>query len=323
MLKHSKNQASKLKNEAIYLIYALVIILTGCQTTGTANPSTDSDALRDDIKGQTGLKDSTPKGLINGMNEETNSSQSSSQSETTTKITSFDQLDNSEDTLIFADSENAARLNNLPSNSILNNGWHESFYQALSEARRRQKPLFIWCTNSYTSLSPNSKKLYDDLIKQTEFNQWVVNNFVALKIDKNIQEPNQTLYSKKKEHTEKLLHQLGVKTYPTLFVYTPSSNLIGKHNYIKTSTSYLQKELRRNLKLAQQEIKANQKRERRNGYRFWNLNNLDYPLFARMTLYQVGSIKLETPYQEQFTISTNSISDEDYNWLQLQRVKSQ
>ncbi len=319
MLKPLKNQASKIKNHTLYPVILIFVLLQSCQTT---QPNISTASSNDEIKklkSQKGLKNDTPKSLINGLDDDSDSSQS----QTTKKITSFDQLDNSDQALTYADAENANKLNQLTATPMIQNGWHKSFNRALTEARRQQKPLFIWCTNSNSSLSPNSVKLYDDLIKQLDFNQWVIKNFVALKIDKQIQESNNAVYSKKQKHINQLLHQLDVRTFPTLLIYTPNSNLIGKHKYININPNYLWAELRRNLKLATQAIQKDQKQVMHKGFRFWNLNNLDYPLFARMTLYQVGSITLETPYKEKFTISTNSLSDEDYNWLQLQRVKSQ
>lgn len=318
MLKHQKIQASKLKKSALSLVLTLGLITTSCSTTDKNISATKTKPPTDALKTQSGLKPNTPKGLINGLDDETNSSQS----ETTSKITSFDQLDSMSETLTWGDGENANQLANLNSKQPLNNGWHLSFNQALQESRRQQKPLFIWCTNSASGLSPNSTKLYDELIKQNDFNQWVLANFTALKLDRNIQESDNALFSKKQKHMQQLLHQLNVGTYPTILIYTPESNLIGRHNYVNTSANYLRKELKRNLKLAQDLIQKTQQREMRNGFRFWNLNNLGYPLFARMTRYQAGTINLETLSQENFTIKTEEISNEDYHWLQLQRVKS-
>ena len=304
-----------------------MMLLNSCQTivSETPNPSGSSDALdklTNSIANQSSYKSHTPNGLIDGVEFNNSSGQVSSQSEATTTITSFDEMDSLDSELAWGDDEGSGEVNEITKNTSQNNNWHTSFAQALEEARLRQKPLFIWFTNSAEYLSPNSLTLYDELIKTEDFNNWVLDNFVAFTIDKNIIEPDKQLRYEKQRHLKKLLQNLNIRVAPTILVYTPDSNLIDRHVYSDISSDYLWKELKRNLKSAEKSIKINQKQALRNGYRLWEVNGLNYQPLAQLIQYQPGILKLRTPYNNEFTVKTTALSDNDYNWLQLQIAKS-
>ncbi|MGE9270942.1 MAG: thioredoxin fold domain-containing protein, partial [Verrucomicrobiales bacterium] len=198
--------------------------------------------------------------------------------------------------------------------------WRNSYTNAMREARRNDKPVLIWFTDSQNS--PNCKALSEELFSSREFEDWAAETFVRLQVDQRVQ-GNKTddSTSRKAGYIKDLKKHYKVHGQPTLLVLTPAGEVIGRYKgYIRGQADFKWGQLRQGASLAEDSHVAWKKKMEKKGYRTWS-DPRGREIFAKLLSYQMGKLLLMEPDGNRFQTSERNLSPSDRDWIAAEKRK--
>lgn len=164
--------------------------------------------------------------------------------------------------------------------------WTDKYTKALEYSRREGLPIIIWFHDSF--LNPSSIKLGQELMDTTEFDAWAKNKIVRLKLDSGIRtrDPDDRTRGLDPEFINGKAAQFSVRTRPSLIVMSPSGKVQGTLTGYEPGNgdAYLA-DLKRYVKMADQDFNEFKKTLVTKGYRTWHGAKDDTSLFAKLQKY--------------------------------------
>lgn len=123
-------------------------------------------------------------------------------------------------------SSNTAPDVSLASIGMTEDGWYQSYQQAMAKAKETGKPVMVdftgsdwcgWCI-----------KLHDEVFSKEEFQQWAKDNVVLLELDypQSVPQP-----ASLKEQNQELAQKFEIRGYPTVLFLDAEENVLGRYGY--------------------------------------------------------------------------------------------
>ena len=196
--------------------------------------------------------------------------------------------------------------------------WKKSHTVTLREARRKNKPVLIWFTDSQNS--PNCRMLQEELFNQKDFEEWAQEHFVRLQVDRHVTNAaSKDLSARQSNYIEQLKKHYNVLGQPTLLVLAPSGEVIGRYKgYHRGHADYRWGQLKQAADLAENKHTAWLKKMNQKGYRHWS-NPQGRSIFARLMRYHRGKLLLIEPDGTRFQTRESHLSKSDREWIREQK----
>lgn len=192
--------------------------------------------------------------------------------------------------------------------------WKRSHTNALREARRVEKPVLMWFTDSQNS--PPSRALAQELFNKQEFEDWAGETFVRLQVDRQVTGENT---ESKADYVEYLKKHYKVRGQPTLLVLTPDGKVIGRYNgYKRGEAEYKWGQLRQGARLALEAHEEWRAKMEKKGYRMWS-DPRGRTLFAKLAAYRDGELILVEPDGRRARTKESNLSPDDQQWIAEQK----
>lgn len=196
--------------------------------------------------------------------------------------------------------------------------WKKSHTETLRDARRTNKPVLIWFTDSQNS--PNCRMLQEDLFNRQDFEAWAQETFVRLQVDRHVgNAASDDLSARQADYIEHLKNHYNVLGQPTLLVLAPSGEVIGRYKgYRRGLADYRWGQLKQAAEIASKKHDAWLKKMKKKGYRHWSDPN-GRTIFARLMRYHRGKLLLIEPDGTRFQTNEKHLSKSDRDWIREQK----
>lgn len=197
--------------------------------------------------------------------------------------------------------------------------WGRSISRALREARRTDKPVLMWFTDSGNPMA--NRAISEDLYGRQDFEDWVRESFVRLQVDEKVGSKLEDEAARKADFVEGLKKRYRVFGYPTLIVLTPAGEVIGRYRgYRRGEWEYKWAQLRQAAFLAgKAHVEWKAKMEGK-GYRTWT-GPLGRTIFAKLVAYRDGELVLMEPDGTRARTMERRLSAQDQEWIASEKRK--
>jgi len=204
--------------------------------------------------------------------------------------------------------------------------WEESDKAAFRRASREGKPVLIWFTDSKSS--PGCKALAGELFSKSEFDSWVKERFVRLRVDSQVRqrEPKLSLdeaatkEANLREYVTTLKKRYKVLGHPTVLVLSPDGEVIGRYKGYRTGDAdYFWGLLKQGDTVAQKRYGEWRAGLEKKGYREW-ADRSGRKVFAKLLSYSDGKLLLVEPDGVRSKTVESRLSDADQEWIRQQKA---
>ncbi|MEP4079170.1 thioredoxin family protein [Haloferula sp.] len=195
--------------------------------------------------------------------------------------------------------------------------WSQSYSQVFKNARRQDKPVLIWFTDSQNSV--NCKMLSQELFNDMEFDEWANDTFVRLRVDNRVTGKDNDEESRRKTYVKALKKRFKVLGNPMMVVLTPSEDVILREKgYVRGQANYKWGLLRQSAKVASaKHLKWKAKMEKK-GYRTWK-DPRGRKIFAKLVAYRDGELIIVEPDGTRARTKEKNLSPNDQDWIAAQK----
>ncbi len=196
--------------------------------------------------------------------------------------------------------------------------WRDSYTVAFREARKQEKPVLMWFTDSKNS--PSCKALSQDLFNREEFEDWASHELVRLRIDQRISGSTLTDdVSRKLDWVKELKKRYRILGQPYLLVLTPSGEVIGRYKgYRRGQAEFKWGQIRQGTRLANKRHEEWRASMEKRGYRTWR-DPRGRKIFAKLKRYHKGELLLVEPDGNRVRTKVRHLSPADQDWIEEQK----
>lgn len=195
--------------------------------------------------------------------------------------------------------------------------WGQSYTEAFKQAKRKEKPVLIWFTDSQNSV--NCKMMNQELFNDGKFDEWASDSFVRLRVDSRVSGDTGDEIARKRDYVEGLKKRYKVHGTPLLVVLTPAGDVIGRYKgYLRGQASYKWGQLRQASVLADDKHRKWKARMEKKGYRTWK-DPRGRKIFAKLESCWEGKVVLVEPDGTRARTKERNLSPNDQDWLAAQR----
>lgn len=234
-------------------------------------------------------------------------------------------IDNgAEGPIYFTDPDNPDKeiegINEAFSRQMSVNRWFTNYRNARRLAVSECKPLLIWFHDSL--LSPKSRKLGAALLETTDFEDWVGENAVRVRLDAGLKAGGASGKSNAKSYSASFVNglaaQYGLRKKPALAVIAPDGYIAGRiDGYSSDDFLSVEADIKEYVKEAQNHFDGVKKRLETKGYRTWRGKRNGDELFA---CFMRCDSKKNMVYLKEFTgrvrrVRLNRLCLEDQEWV--------
>lgn len=235
-------------------------------------------------------------------------------------------IDNgAEGPIYFTDPDNPDKeiegINEAFSRQMSVNRWLTNYGNARRLAVSECKPLLIWFHDSV--LSPKSRKLGVALLETPEFEDWVSENAVRVRLDAGLRSGGSSGKSNAKSYSASFVNglasQYGLRRKPALAVIAPDGYIAGRiDGYNFDDFLSVETDIKSFIKDAQTHFDGVKKRLEAKGYRTWRGKRSGDERFACFMRFDS---KKGMVYLKEFTgrvrrVRLNRLSLEDQKWVE-------
>ena len=197
--------------------------------------------------------------------------------------------------------------------------WGRSITRVLREARRRDKPVLMWFTDSGNPMA--SRAITEDLFSRRDFEEWASETFVRLQVDEEVGSKPDDSASRKADFIAGLKKHYKVFGYPTLIVLAPSGEVIGRYRgYKRGQWEYKWGQLRQAAFLAEKSHAEWKRKMEAKGYRTWT-GAMGRTIFAKLLAYRDGILVLVEPDGTRARTREGQLSGTDRDWIDAEKRK--
>ncbi len=204
--------------------------------------------------------------------------------------------------------------------------WEESDKVAFRRGSREGKPVLIWFTDSKNS--PGCKALAGELFAKPDFDSWVKDRFVRLRVDSQVRQRDSNLSlddkftkeANQREYVATLKKRYKVLGHPTVLVLSPDGEVIGRYKGFKSGDSdYFWGLLKQGDTVAQKRYTEWRASLEKKGYREWQ-DRSGRKVFAKLLAYSDGKLLLVEPDGARSKTVESRLSDGDREWIKQQKA---
>jgi thioredoxin-related protein len=204
--------------------------------------------------------------------------------------------------------------------------WEESDKAAFRRASREGKPVLLWFTDSKNS--PGCKAIAAELFSKSEFESWVRDRFVRLRVDSQVRQrdPNlsmdeaATREANLREYVAILKKRYKVLGHPTVLVLSPDGEVIGRYKGYRTGDAdYFWGLLKQGDLVAQKRYGEWRTGLEKKGYREWQ-DRSGRKVFAKLLAYSEGKLLLVEPDGVRSKTVESRLSADDREWIRQQKA---
>lgn len=203
-------------------------------------------------------------------------------------------------------------------NNSENKSWHTNMSVAAKLARNSGKPIIVWFTNS--EKSPQCKLLNTELVLKPEFEKWAKDNTVRVTLDV-AKRGGSIEDSERVQHAKKFKERYDVLGYPSVYVLSPSGEVVDKQRGYKTGSGvYYWGRIRHSVDVAAKHHGAWREKLEKRGYRMWTSRE-GAKVFAKLNRYKDNKVTLVEPDGKRGSTSFRKLSDADQTWINQEKAK--
>jgi len=232
-------------------------------------------------------------------------------------VRSIDQLQTSEEDIIWAPEDPDAPISELEGIQFEEepvDSWHEDFDKAMRQARVTGKPVMMWFTRSQNS--PLCDVLSRELLGTKEFDEWAANNVIRLRIDSSLKISNTGERRDRERKIAALKKRFSALGQPVIVMLSPRGTEFGKYRgYDPGSADLYFGRLRGHQRLAQADYINWKTDHEAKGYRVWH-DARGRTVFAKVARYKQGTLWLVEPDGKRSKTSVSKLSTEDRQYIQ-------
>jgi thioredoxin-related protein len=208
-------------------------------------------------------------------------------------------------------------LNTLLSEAQQDGPWSQSYSKVFKQARREDKPVLIWFTDSQNSV--NCKMLSQELFNDAEFDEWAEETFVRLRVDSRVVGEDGNDEALKKGYVKQLKERFKVLGTPMLVVLTPAEDVILREKgYSRGQAEYKWGLMRQSAIVATEKHLDWKKKMEKKGYRTWK-DPRGRKIFAKLVAYRDGELIIVEPDGTRARTKEKNLSPNDQDWIAAQK----
>jgi thioredoxin-related protein len=197
--------------------------------------------------------------------------------------------------------------------------WGRSITRVLREARRTDKPVLIWFTDSGNPMA--GRAIGEDLFSRRDFEDWAQETFVRLQVDQQVGSKLENEAARKADFVSGLKKRYKVFGYPTLIVLEPSGEVVGRYRgYQRGEWEYKWGQLRQAAFLAKKSHAEWKRRMEDKGHRTWT-GAMGRTIFAKLLAYRDGELVLLEPDGTRARTTEDQLSAGDREWIAAEKRK--
>jgi hypothetical protein len=195
--------------------------------------------------------------------------------------------------------------------------WSKSYTNVFKRARREDKPVLIWFTDSQNSV--NCKMLNQELFNDAEFDEWANENFVRLQVDSRVSGENGDEVARRTDYVKELKKRFKVLGNPMLVVLTPAEEVILREKgYVRGQANFRWGQLRQAAEVASKKHEVWKTKMEKKGYRTWK-DPRGRKIFAKLVSYKDGELVIVEPDGTRARTKEKNLSPEDQDWIAEQK----
>lgn len=195
--------------------------------------------------------------------------------------------------------------------------WSQSYTTVFKRARREDKPVLMWFTDSQNSV--NCKMLSEELFNDPEFDDWASETFVRLRVDVRVSGETNDEESRRKDYVSNLRKRFKVLGNPLLIVLTPAEEVILKEKgFVRGQANFKWGQLRQSAKVASDKHEKWKQRMEKKGYRTWK-DPRGRKIFAKLVAYRDGELIIVEPDGTRARTKERNLSPEDQDWIAAEK----
>ncbi|MGB6220945.1 thioredoxin family protein [Haloferula sp.] len=195
--------------------------------------------------------------------------------------------------------------------------WSQSYTTVFKRARREDKPVLIWFTDSQNSV--NCKMLSEELFNDPEFDDWASETFVRLRVDVRVSGETNDEESRRKDYVNNLRKRFKVLGNPMLIVLTPAEEVILKEKgFVRGQANFKWGQLRQSAKVAADKHEKWKQKMEKKGYRTWK-DPRGRKIFAKLVAYRDGELIIVEPDGTRARTKERNLSPEDQDWIAAEK----
>jgi thioredoxin-related protein len=204
--------------------------------------------------------------------------------------------------------------------------WDQSDRVAMRRASREGKPVLVWFTDSQNS--PGCKALSAELFSKSEFESWVRDRFVRLRVDANTRQrgPNLSLdevatkEANMRAYVAELKKRYKILGHPSVLILSPGGEVLGRYKgYRSGDAEFFWGLLRQGDIVAQKRFAEWRTGLEKKGYREWQ-DRSGRKVFAKLLAYADGKLLLVEPDGQRSRTQELRLSDADRDWIKQQKA---
>ncbi|MFC7335887.1 thioredoxin fold domain-containing protein [Haloferula chungangensis] len=208
-------------------------------------------------------------------------------------------------------------LDTLLSEAPQEGPWSKSYTNVFKRARREDKPVLIWFTDSQNSV--NCKMLSQELFGDVEFEEWAEETFVRLQVDSRVSGDNGDEVARRKDYVQELKKRFKVLGTPMLVVLTPAEDVIMREKgYVRGQANFKWGQLRQAAEVASKKHQAWKSKMEKKGYRTWK-DPRGRKIFAKLVAYKDGELVIVEPDGTRARTKEKNLSPADQDWIAQQK----
>ena len=195
--------------------------------------------------------------------------------------------------------------------------WGKSYTDVFKRARRQDKPVLIWFTDSQNSV--NCKMLSQELFNDPEFEDWADDTFVRLQVDSRVTGETMDQESRRKDYVKDLKKRFKVLGTPMLVVLTPAEEVVFREKgYVRGQANFKWGQLRQSANVAAGKHEKWKGKMEKKGYRTWK-DPRGRKIFAKLVAYKDGDLVIVEPDGTRARTKEKSLSPADQDWIAAQK----
>ncbi len=208
-------------------------------------------------------------------------------------------------------------LDTLLSETPQEGPWSKSYTNVFKRARREDKPVLIWFTDSQNSV--NCKMLNQELFNDGEFDAWANDTFIRLQVDSRVSGDDGDEVARKKDYVKELKKRYKVLGNPMLVVLTPAEEVIMREKgYVRGQANFKWGQLRQAADVASKKHEAWKAKMEKKGYRTWK-DPRGRKIFAKLVSYKDGELVIVEPDGTRARTKERNLSPADQDWIARQK----
>lgn len=195
--------------------------------------------------------------------------------------------------------------------------WSKSYTNVFKRARREDKPVLIWFTDSQNSV--NCKMMSQELFNNIEFEEWASETFVRLQVDNRVSGDDGDEVSRRKGYIKNLKKRFKVLGSPMLVVLTPAEDVIMREKgYVRGQANFKWGQLRQSAEVASKKHQSWKAKMEKKGYRTWK-DPRGRKIFAKLVAYKDGELVMVEPDGTRARTKEKNLSPADQDWIAQQK----